>query len=119
MIVIVIDTNIINSGSKDFMVSQFSNKLDDIIRTLESNDDYQEIKILLPQIVVQELYQHQLISYHKEVEKLKGLRLPGLVYEPKDDYTEALTKIFDDAIADLKQRSLRTEVIDYPKNELG
>ena len=31
MIGIVIDTNIINSGSNNFMIAQFSSKLDDII----------------------------------------------------------------------------------------
>lgn len=118
MIVIVIDTNIINSGSKDFMVAQFSNKLDDIIRTLESNDDYQEIKILLPQIVVQELYQHQLANYNKEVERLKGLKLPDLDYRPKEDYSVILKRLFDESLAMLAQRDLQTEVISYPKDEV-
>lgn len=118
MIGIVLDTNIINSGSRDFMTAQFYNKLDDIIRTLESNEYNQDVKILLPRIVVEELYQHQMTNYHKEIDKLSGLKLPGLVYEQKDDYTATLTKIFDDAIADLVQRSLRTEVIDFPKNEV-
>ena len=118
MIDIVIDTNIINSGSKDYMIAQFSNKLDDIIRTLESNDNYQDIKILLPQIVVQELYQHQLANYNKEIERLKGLKLPDLDFSPKEDYSITLKRLFDESLAFLAQRDLQTEVISYPKNEM-
>lgn len=118
MIGVVIDTNIINSGSKDYMVAQFSNKLDDIIRALEANDNYQDIKILLPQIVVQELYQHQLSNYNKEIERLKGLKLPDLEFIPKEDYSVTLNRLFDESLTILAQRDLQTEVISYTKNEM-
>ena len=116
MIGIVIDTNIINSGSNNFMIAQFSSKLDDIIRALESTDNYQDIKILLPQIVVQELYQHQLSNYQKRVDALKSLKMPGLDYTQENDYPAILTRSFDETIANLTSRTLQTEIIDYPKD---
>lgn len=116
MIGIVIDTNIINSGSNNFMIAQFSSKLDDIIRALESTDNYQDIKILLPQIVVQELYQHQLSNYQKRVDALKSLKMPGLDYNQENNYPAMLTQFFDDTIANLTNRTLQTEVLEYPKN---
>lgn len=118
MIGIVIDTNIINSGSNNFMIAQFSSKLDDIIRALESTDNYQDIKILLPQIVVQELYQHQLSNYQKRVDSLKGLKIPGLDYTQENDYPAMLTRCFDETIANLTSRTLQTEIIDYPKDSV-
>ena len=116
MIGIVIDTNIINYGSNNFMIAQFSSKLDDIIRSLESTDNYQDIKILLPLIVVQELYQHQLSNYQKRVDALKGLKIPGLDYNQENNYPAMLTQFFDDTIANLTNRTLQTEVLEYPKN---
>lgn len=118
MVGIVIDTNIINSGSNNFMIAQFSSKLDDIIRALESTDNYQDIKILLPQIVVQELYQHQLSNYQKRVDALKGLKIPGLDYTQENDYPAMLTRCFDETIANLTSRTLQTEIIDYPKDSV-
>ena len=118
MIGIVIDTNIINSGSNNFMIAQFSSKLDDIIRALESTDNYQEVKILLPKIVIQELYQHQLSNYQKRVDSLKGLKIPGLDYTQENDYPAMLTRCFDETIANLTSRTLQTEIIDYPKDSV-
>jgi rRNA-processing protein FCF1 len=118
MIGIVIDTNIINSGSNNFMIAQFSSKLDDIIRALESTDNYQEVKILLPKIVIQELYQHQLSNYQKRVDSLKGLKIPGLDYTQENDYPAMLTRYFDETIANLTSRTLQTEIIDYPKDSV-
>lgn len=118
MIGIVIDTNIINSGSNNFMIAQFSSKLDDIIRALESTDNYQEVKILLPKIVIQELYQHQLSNYQKRVDSLKGLKIPGLDYTQENDYPAMQTRFFDETIANLTSRTLQTEIIDYPKDSV-
>ena len=116
MISIAIDTNIINSGSKDFTIAQFLNKLDDIVRFFESNDNYQDVKILLPKIVIQELFQHQLVRYYDTINSLRGLKLPNSDFISDEDYNERLTRIFDEAIENLSQRNLLTEVIDYPKD---
>ena len=118
MIGIVIDTNIINSGSNNFMIAQFSSKLDDIIRALESTDNYQEVKILLPKIVIQELYQHQLSNYQKRVDSLKGLKIPGLDYTQENDYPAMQTRFFAETITNLTTRALQTEIIDYPKDSV-
>ena len=118
MVGIVIDTNIINSGSNNFMIAQFSSKLDDIIRALESTDNYQEVKILLPKIVIQELYQHQLSNYQKRVDSLKGLKIPGLDYTQENDYPAMQTRFFAETITNLTTRALQTEIIDYPKDSV-
>ena len=50
MISIVLDTNILFSNGTDFTKAQFYDKVDEVIGELESNDLYDEIQILIPQI---------------------------------------------------------------------
>ena len=48
MISVVLDTNLLKSGSTDFTVVHFVNKLNDIIGEIESNDLYDKVQILIP-----------------------------------------------------------------------
>ena len=114
MICIFIDTNILNSGCKDFTSAHFMSKLDDITREIESNDYYGEVKILLAQIVIDELFDHQISEHDKYKETLKGLKLHNTVINIPDNYKELLTSIFKDALASLSFGSVKCEIVPYP-----
>ena len=63
MIDVFIDTNILNSRNEQLDKALFVEKLKEIIGEIEINDIYTEIKILLPRMVLNELYQQQLEMY--------------------------------------------------------
>lgn len=114
MVGIVLDTNILNSGSKDFTQVQFVSKLEDITREIESNDFYSEVIILLPQIVIDELYEHQLASYYEVVTALRGLKLPDVELTIKKDYEKFLSLRFNESISKLNAGGVRCEILPYP-----
>ncbi len=116
MVGIIIDTNILNSGSRDFTIAQFSTKLDDIIREIESNDNYQDIKILLPQIVIEELLTHQIYKYTEWIFKIQGLKLSNDNIKTFDDYDTHLRDLFDKTILNMQHSTLKCEVVPYPNN---
>ena len=116
MICIFIDTNILNSGCKDFTSAHFMSKLDDITREIESNDYYyyEKVKILLAQIVIDELFDHQISEHDKYKETLKGLKLHDTIINIPNNYKELLTNIFKEAIASLAFGSVKCELVSYP-----
>ena len=57
MIDVFIDTNILHSRNEQLDKALFVEKLKEIIGEIEINDIYTEIKILLPRMVLNELYQ--------------------------------------------------------------
>lgn len=114
MVGIVLDTNVLNSGSRDFTQVQFVSKLEDITREIESNDFYSEVLILLPQIVIDELFEHQLASYHASVDSLRGLKLPGMEWEIKENYEDFLLLRYKEAIKNLNAGGVRCEILPYP-----
>ena len=117
MLCIVLDTNILNSGSKDYSVLQFVFKLQEIIRELEASDYEQTIKVLLPEIVVNELIVHQIEHYVKDVSKLKGMKFPGveLIFQP--NYEKFVHELLDNQIKQFRNWDFPTEIIPYPSGE--
>lgn len=63
MINIFIDTNILFSKNEKLDEVGFLQKLQEIIDDIEVNDIYTEVKILLPRMVINELFQQQLDIY--------------------------------------------------------
>lgn len=59
MIDVFIDTNILHSRNEQLDKVLFVEKLKEIIEEIEINDIYTEIKILLPRMVLNELYQEK------------------------------------------------------------
>lgn len=118
MINIVIDTNLLKSGSTDFTTVQFVNKLNDIVGEIESNDLYDRVQILLPQIVVDELYEHQKKSYNDKFASIKSCKFPSFEIIPHEDYDKWLKEQFNVAIENLKSRDAKCLILDYPKNDI-
>lgn len=116
MVSIIIDTNILKSGNKDFTTVHFLSKLEDITREIESNDFYQDIKILIPQIVIDELYMHQLSGYNEWISKIQGLKLSYNEIEIIDDYKTFLDVKFKEVINSFNTSNLICEVIPYPNH---
>lgn len=114
MVGIVLDTNVLNSGSRDFTQAQFVSKLEDITREIESNDFYSEVVILLPQIVIDELFEHQISSYYGAVEGLCGLKIPDAEFVIKENYEEFLSLRFKESLANLNSGGVRCEILPYP-----
>lgn len=114
MLCIVLDTNILNSGSKDYSILQFVSKLQDIIRELEVSDYEQPIKVLLPEIVVNELVVHQIEHYNKDVSKLKGIKFPGVELNFNPNYDQFVHELLNNQIKQFRGWNFPTEIIPYP-----
>ena len=74
MIDIVLDTNLLKSGSTDFTIVQFITKVNDILDVIESNDWYEKVSVLIPQIVIDELFEHQKKAYYDKFASIKSCK---------------------------------------------
>lgn len=118
MINIVVDTNLLNSGSTDFTRVQFVDKITPIVDELESNDLYDTVQILIPQIVIEELYDHQLKLHTKKFSDIQFCKFPNFEIIPCDDYCDSLREKFDTAIKELSARDAKSIILPYPQNEI-
>lgn len=116
MISIVLDTNILFSNGTDFTKAQFYDKVDEVIGELESNDLYDEIQILIPQIVIDELFVQQMDKYNESINKIRNLKLPNVTIGYLDDYEKFLRNLFSEAIKLLSNGQVRFKIIDYPQD---
>lgn len=117
MLCIVLDTNILNSGSKDYSILQFVSKLQEIIRELEVSDYEQPIKVLLPKIVVNELIVHQIEHYKKDISKLEGIKVPGVEIKFNLDYEQFVHELLNNQIKQFRSWNFPTEIIPYPEGK--
>ena len=118
MISIILDTNTINPGCKDFTKACFVDKVNPILDEIESNDLYEKVQVLLPQIVVDELYQRQCSEFVEQQDTILNFRFPHInIVKFDDDYKNYLKKIFDISIQEISNRDAKCMVIPYPKND--
>ena len=92
-------------------------KLKEIIGEIEINDIYTEIKILLPRMVLNELYQQQLEMFDDLNKRLENVSMPNMQYDRAFNYGEYLETIFKKAIMELKQGIVAVEVVDFPASD--
>ncbi len=114
MISVVLDTNLLKSGSTDFTVVHFVNKLNDIIGEIESNDLYDKVQILIPQIVIDELYEHQKKAYLDKYSSIKSCKFHTFDIIPHPNYEQWLHDKFNETIDELAVRDAKCIVIPYP-----
>ena len=81
MIDVFIDTNILHSRNEQLDKVLFVEKLKEIIEEIEINDIYTEIKILLPRMVLNELYQQQLEMFDDLNKRLENVSMPNMQYD--------------------------------------
>lgn len=114
MISVVLDTNLLKSGSTDFTVVHFVNKLNDIIGEIESNDLYDKVQILIPQIVIDELYEHQKKAYSDKYSSIRSCKFHTFDIIPHPNYEQWLHDKFIETIDELAVRDAKCIVIPYP-----
>lgn len=117
MIDVFIDTNILHSRNEQLDKVLFVEKLKEIIEEIEINDIYTEIKILLPRMVLNELYQQQLEMFDDLNKRLENVSMPNMQYDRAFNYGEYLETIFKKAITELKQGIVAVEVVDFPASD--
>lgn len=114
MIDVFVDTNILHSKNEQLDKALFVVKLKEIIEEIEINDIYTEIKILLPRMVINELYQQQLEMFDDLNKKLANVSMPNMQYDRAFNYGEYLEITFKNAIMELQQGIVVVEVVDFP-----
>ena len=114
MIDVFVDTNILHSKNEQLDKALFVVKLKEIIEEIEINDIYTEIKILLPRMVINELYQQQLEMFDDLNKKLANVSMPNMQYDRAFNYGEYLETTFKNAIMELQQGIVVVEVVDFP-----
>lgn len=117
MIDVFIDTNILHNRNEQLDKALFVEKLKEIIGEIEINDIYTEIKILLPRMVLNELYQQQLEMFDDLNKRLENVSMPNMQYDRAFNYGEYLETIFKKAIMELKQGIVAVEVVDFPASD--
>ena len=117
MIDVFIDTNILHSRNEQLDKVLFVEKLKEIIEEIEINDIYTEIKILLPRMVLNELYQQQLEMFDNLNKRLENVSMPNMQYDRAFNYGEYLETTFKKAITELKQGIVAVEVVDFPASD--
>jgi rRNA-processing protein FCF1 len=118
MISIVVDTNLLKSGSTDFTGVQFVDKITSLIDKLESNDLYDVVQILIPQIVIDELFEHQIKAHAEKFSAIKSCKFPNFEVIQCDNYRDIIRTKFDIAIKELSLRDAKSIVLPYPENEV-
>ncbi len=118
MIDIVLDTNLLKSGSTDFTIVQFITKVNDILDVIESNDWYEKVRVLIPQIVIDELFEHQKKAYYDKFASIKSCKFPTFEVKAHENYDAWLSSMFKQALSELKTRIAKCEIIPYPSNEV-
>lgn len=118
MISIVLDTNLLFSNSTDFTKVQFIEKLQPIFEEMESNDLYEEVQILIPQLVIDELFIQQVAKYEEAFDKIKNNKLPNSEIKHESNYTKYLQNLYDNLIVELKGGFVKFEIIPNPDNDV-
>ena len=118
MICVVLDTNLLKSGSTDFTVVHFVNKLNDIIGEIESNDLYDKVQILIPQIVLDELFEHQKKAYSDKLASIRSCKFHDFDVIPHPNYEQWLHDKYIVVINELAVRDAKCLVIPYPDNDI-
>lgn len=117
MISVFIDTNILHCKNEQLDKAEYIEKLQEIIDDIEVNDIYTEVKILLPKMVINELFQQQLEAYESWRRQLERIRLPNMKYDKEFDYNSYLSAHFRDSLQKIQQGVVAVEVVDFPKAE--
>ena len=117
MINIFIDTNILFSKNEKLDEVGFLQKLQEIIDDIEVNDIYTEVKILLPRMVINELFQQQLDIYEDWKKQLEKVKMPNLKFDKDFMYEEYLTEAFKTTLKRLKKGMVIVDVVDFPKSD--
>lgn len=119
MISIFLDTNILHSRSTDFTTVGFVDALQEIINEIEVNDIYNQVQVVIPQIVLDELQQQQLELRTEWAKKVSGIRFTVSPIEIPENYENDLKILFAVAVENITQKVLTKIVIaDYPPNDV-
>ncbi len=117
MIDVFIDTNVLYNRNEQLDKALFVTKLKEIIEEIEANDIYTEIKLLLPRMVLNELYQQQLEMFDGLNKRLENVSMPNLQYDRAFNYGEYLEKIFKEAIMEIQKGIVEVDVVDFPNSD--
>lgn len=122
---IVYDTNIMyKSGDKGLDFSSFSlnSRYSNLVEYIEKNDLIDQVQIIIPKLVVEELKKQQIDKYYEELHKVrnsatqfKGLfDLSSMFMDI--DYESYLDEIYNVYIEKLNKMQVETKLIDFPSN---
>lgn len=116
MISVFVDTNILHCKNERLDEVEFIEKLQDIIDDIAVNDIYTEVKIVIPSMVIHELYQQQLEAYISWKQKLEKIKMPNMVCDREFDYKKYLSDIFQDSIQKIQKSIVNVEIAAFPDN---
>lgn len=117
MITVFIDTNILHCRNELLDECEFIEKLQDIIDDIEVNDIYTEVQIVIPKMVIYELYQQQIEAYNVWKQQLERIKLPNMEYDREFDYEKYLSGIFRESIQKMQQNVVDFKIVDFPDNK--
>lgn len=119
---IIVDTNAFHvKRVKDFTEVKFFYKVINLIDNIELNEYKDRVKIVFPQVVLDELVQHQIEEYSTFCNNLFECKFPGYDYTVQgmlsiEDYEKYIKKELDFEIEELKNRKIKIEKIHLDEN---
>jgi len=117
MISVFLDTNVIFSREENFSKALFAEKLTEIIDEIESNDLYESVQILIPQIVIDELQTQQVEKYEEAFSKIKNIKFHNFDILYDKEYKNRAEELFESKLDEIKGSLVRISVLPYPQNE--
>lgn len=114
---ILIDTNMLYvKNFKDYNKIQFLSNLKSLINDIKENEFKDNVTLVLPEIVIEELIQHQVESYNNEIEKLLNKKFPCFNVTKHSDYEVYIKSIIDNELELLKSKSIKIKKAPIPKD---
>lgn len=117
MINIVIDANILFSSSTDYTKVHFADKIEPIIEEIESNDLYENVQILIPQIVIDEVFVLQVKKFSDKMANIKSCKFPHFDILAYNDYENYLKTKFNNTIETLSKSDAKCLIIPHPEDK--
>lgn len=119
---IIVDTNAFYIKKvQDFTKVQFFNKITKLIDNIELNKYKTKVKIVFPQIVLDELLEHQIEEYREFCNNFWGCKFPGYKGISSDmlsidDYEKYIREGLEYEIEELGNRDVKIEIIALDTN---
>lgn len=111
------DTNILFVKShSDYTALKFLDNLDFVINDIINNNFQDNVEILLPRIVINELIQQQILGYNNEIEKIKNKKFPCFSVETHQDYEKYLENILSERLNFYTlDKAIKITILPYPQ----
>ena len=117
MISVLIDSNILFSKEvNNFNEMYFFENIISILEEIEVRDWYEKVQIIIPNIVVQELFIQFKDKYKSKLDSLKSFEFPHVVIDKKFDDNKHLETLYKNGIINITTKNAKCTILPHPQS---